>query len=90
MKAAEAYIENGDIVIRLPIANLPMAVELMPNSSGMRVTDAAVFAPAVVNALNDDDEIGMSAIHQMFDAAFVKAFEGGAEGVTEGVTEDED
>lgn len=80
-----AVIEDGAIVIRLPIANLPVIVDagwaggkIEPR---MKVTDAEEFAKELVRALNDEEEDGTTRIHLMFDAALEFAFEQGAEGI---------
>lgn len=91
-RSAEAVIEDGVIVIRLPIDNLADALKgaclMMTISPAYKVTDAAVFAKEVVRELNSEDEEGTTAVHKMFDAAFNEAIEQGAEGVEE-CTEEE-
>jgi hypothetical protein len=77
-RSAEAVIEKGAIVIRLPIKNLPLAVKYGPEPEGTRVTDARSFAKDVVTCLNADDEVGTTAIHRMFDDAFAQAIEDGS------------
>jgi hypothetical protein len=75
---AEAVIERGVIVIRLPIKSLPMAVQYGPEAEGTRVTNSLSFAKDVVTCLNSGDELGTTPIHRMFDAAFVQAIEDGS------------
>ena len=80
-------LEGDAIVIRLPLDVLALALEGSWAASGMddhwRVTDASLFAPEVVRALEDEDEEGTTAVHKLFDAAFLAAIEAGAEGVEE-------
>jgi hypothetical protein len=84
---AEAVIEGDEIVIRLPINVIEHAysagVDAGAIRPGFRVTDARMFAPEVVRALNDEDEEGTTPIHHLFDDAFTEAIEQGAEGVEE-------
>ena len=84
---ARAVIEGDEIVIRLPIATIGVAVQagndLLVFDVPIRVTDAALFAPEMVAALNDEDEEGTTPIMKLFDAAVWSAFEGGAEGIEE-------
>lgn len=49
-----------------------------------------MFAKEVVRELNSEDEEGTTAIHKMFDAAFIEAIEQGAEGVEECSADEED
>jgi len=87
-RSAEASIEQGSIVIRLPVVNIPKAyragVDLgcIP-TDGWKVTNAVAFARDVVRALNDEDEQGTTPIHRLFDAAFSSAVEQGSEGAAE-------
>jgi hypothetical protein len=85
--SGRAIIEDGAIVIRLPIANLPQVVEgawaggnLRPR---LKVTDAQVFAKELCRALNDEEEDGTTRIHLMFDASIEFASEQGFEGIEE-------
>lgn len=82
---AEAFIKDGDIVIRLPIEIIAHAhsagVAAGAIAPGSRITDARLFAPEVVAALNAEDDNGGTAIHRLFDTAFTEAIEQGAEGV---------
>ena len=90
-RSAEAYIEGGDIWIRVPIKNLPDAVRGGVDLQAItpaKITNARVFAKELVSALNDEDEQGTTLIHRMFDTAINDAIEAGAEGI-EMVEEDE-
>lgn len=87
IEAAKAHIVGGDIIIRLPIENLPIGVDgawaagyLSPR---MKVTDAAAFAKDLCHALNNESEDGTTAIHRMLDKAVLDAYESGAEGIEE-------
>lgn len=84
---AEAVIEDGVIIIRLPIANLHIAVEGMwaAGASDVRykVTNADVFAKEFVRALNRESEDGTTLIHTCFDEAALDAIDEGAEGIEE-------
>lgn len=92
--SATAVIEKDAIVIRLPLKNLDVALRVGCSMSGIdppyRVTDSVVFAKEVVRELNSEDEEGTTAIHRMFDAAFIEAIEQGAEGVEECSADDEE
>lgn len=83
----QAIIEDGAIIVRIPLENLPQVVEgawaLGSLESRWKVTDAQVFATELVRALNDEDEQGTTRIHKMFDAAINEALEQGAEGIEE-------
>jgi hypothetical protein len=84
MANAEAVIEGNEIVIRLAIENIPIAVEggidMGTITGGVKVVDAPLFAKDVVRALNDFDESGTTIIHQLFDQAFENALDDGAQG----------
>lgn len=85
---ADAFIENGAIVIRLQIDALASAVDGMCSHfhvEPMRVTDPVKFAKGVCYALNDEEEDGTTPVHLLFDKAFEKALEDGSEGVEEAV-----
>ena len=85
MAGAIANIEGNQIVIRLDIDALPVAVEggisLGVIREGAKVVDVQAFAKDVVDALNHDDEQGTTLVHLMFDQAFEDAFDDGAQGV---------
>jgi hypothetical protein len=85
--SGKAVIEDGVIIIRLPVANLPAVVEGSWASGAMdvryKVTVPEDFAKDLVRELNEENEIGTTPIHKMFDAAIDKAIEWGAEGIEE-------
>jgi hypothetical protein len=85
MANAEAVIEGNQIVIRLDIGILPLAVEggidMGTITPGGKVVDAGLFALDVVNALNQEEEDGTNIIHLLFDQAFEIALDFGAQGV---------
>lgn len=78
---AEAYIENGEIVIRVPISVLPDALKQNPRDDAYSATliqDLAGFAKDIVHALNDEEEDGTTRIHSLFDAAMAEAIDQGS------------
>lgn len=85
-------IEDNDIVIRMPIANLKNAFELSPAIQNhvypdiAHVSDLELFTQSVVEALQVEEEDGSTVIHNAFDTAFEYVIEQGLEGVefTEG------
>lgn len=85
--SGRAVIEDGAIVIRVPIANLPAVVEGSWAAGGMdtrfKVTDPEAFAKDLVIELNDENEIGTTRVHKMFDKAIEGAINWGAEGIEE-------
>jgi len=87
VKSAEAFIAGGVIQIRIPVDYLPVIVDGAWAAGGMNtrwlVTDAKTFAQGVCTALNQEDEVGTTAIHRMFDKAFLEAIEQGTEGIEE-------
>lgn len=85
---AEAYIRDGAILICVPMAALPDALEQNPRDDSYadcRVTDLGGFARDVVRELNREAEDGTTPIHLLFDAAMAEAIEQGSEHV--GLTE---
>lgn len=84
---AEALIEDGVIVIRLPVDNLPAVIEGSWASGGIdtrwQISDNDAFAKDLVRALNYEDEAGNTMIHRMFDQGIEEAIEAGAEGIDE-------
>jgi hypothetical protein len=82
-----AVIEDGNIIIRLPIQNLRTVVEGAWAAGAMgtrfKVTDATVFADYLVAELNCEEEDGTTRIHRMFDEAINEAINQGAEGIEE-------
>lgn len=90
--SAQAVIENGSIVIRVPIAALPQVIEgawaLGGIDTRMKITDADAFAKDLMHELNNEDEQGTTRIHKMFDRAMNEAIEQGAQGVEEHENQD--
>lgn len=85
--SGQAVIEDDAIVIRLPIVNIPVAVE-GANAIGafdapIKVIDAAAFAKDIILELNREDEEGTTMVHKMFDKAFNEAAEQGAQGIAD-------
>lgn len=93
-EAATAVIENGEIIIRMPIANLDSALEGAWASGCQdghyKVTDAAAFAKEVVYELNREDEIGTTPIHTLLDRAMYAAIDQGSEGFREATPEEDE
>lgn len=79
-----AAIEGDQVVIRVPIAALPVAMSGSPIWHDCHVTDAAVFAVEFVRALNEEEEDGTTLLHRAFDKAMSNAVESGCDGVAEG------
>ena len=85
-----ASIEGEEIVIRVPIGAIATAAVVSFDEAfgfeqhDFRITDAAVFAPAMVDALNDEEEDGTTPIDKLLDAAVIAAMEAGAEGAEGG------
>jgi hypothetical protein len=73
---AEAYLDRGVIVIRVPVRHLSTALSEGPYGHIARITDAAVFAKGLVYALNEEDEGGTTPVHRLLDQACEKAIEG--------------
>ena len=87
-------IEDGDaIVIRIPLAYLPVAMDCAVDAGHVygahEVTEIGLFAEALVGELKEEKEDGTTLIHGLLDMAIGAAVENGAEGVEE-VKEDED
>ena len=78
---ADAHIDDGVIVIRVPISVLPDALHQNPRAdwSDVTVRDPVGFAVDVVRELNREAEDGSTPIHLMFDAAMSEAIEQGSE-----------
>lgn len=86
----QAIIEGDSIIIRIPIAAIPVAFEAWPGAPRdaegrdlYKVTDAYVFAKGIVHYLNAESEDGTTRIHLMLDSAMNEALEQGEEGVEE-------
>jgi len=83
-------IEGGDIVIRLGVDCLPIAVGCAPwnisedgETPSYLVTDPAVFARELIHALKNETEDGTTFVFEMFDKAFEYVVEHGYEGIDE-------
>lgn len=81
--AARAIIEDGAIVIRMPIANLQAIMDggfaCAAYDQRYRVTNTDGFAKEISYALNDEDEEGSTPVHKLFDAAINEALNQGAQ-----------
>lgn len=81
--SAEAIIESGCIVIRVPIANLQAVMDggfaCLAYAKRYKVLDAPKAASDICAALNDEDEEGTTPIHHLFDAAINDAINNGSE-----------
>jgi hypothetical protein len=82
-----AKIVGDEILIRIPIDTLPLAMEgacdMQAVEPRYRVTDPAAFAEGFVWALNQEEEDGTTRIHKLFDEAMNAALDMGTEGVVE-------
>lgn len=85
----KARIIDGNIVISVPVAALARIVEEGPYGGEYRVTDPAVFASGLVDAINDEDEEGTTYVHRLFDDSVNDAIEAAAAGIEERPEEDE-
>lgn len=94
-----ARIEGDDLVIRLPMAALITATEhcedlaTFDDEKGdyrkVKVTDPKAWMQGVVRELNSESDDGTTAVHLLFDKAFVGATDQGEEGIwIEGVHDD--
>lgn len=94
-------IENEELVIRVGISTLCTAVrqcqaidyavmEADGDESAVEITDEAVFAQAILDALNDEEEDGSTPVHRLLDAAANEAIEQGCEGIEFHETKDAD
>ncbi|MDE1902140.1 MAG: hypothetical protein KGI37_10965, partial [Alphaproteobacteria bacterium] len=83
----QAIIEDGAIVIRVPLDALPMVLEgawaMRKFDTRYKITDADEFAKELTRALNREDEQGTTAIHELFDQAILNCLESGAFGIDE-------
>lgn len=87
----QVLIEDGEIVIRIGIDTLQMAVRACPELENYDsetasfhepvVVDPEVFASEVFYELTREAEDGTTLVHDMFDNAFLCAIEQGAEGI---------
>jgi hypothetical protein len=82
---ADATIEDGTIVIRVPVDALHQVLEGSWASGALdrrwKLTDAPTFARDLVRELNREEEDGSTRVHRMFDAAIEAAIDGGADGI---------
>lgn len=85
-------VEGDRLVISIGLATLAWAAEHNPLTEtygedgefrNYRITDPAVFAAEVVNALQSESEDGTTPVHTLFDHAFLDAIEAGCEGASE-------
>jgi hypothetical protein len=84
--AALTYeIADGQLVVRIGVDTLATALQEGPEwGSEFRITDAAVFARAVLHELeHDEDEIGETPITRALTQAAERAIESAADGVEE-------
>lgn len=81
----EAMIVGDEIVIRLPIDSIPMALKIAIDmgtvSDDVELTDATTFAKFIVDELNAEDEEGTTELMAVFDEAMERAINNGADGV---------
>ena len=84
----EAVIEDGYIVIRVAVAHLPMIVQGASDvldgalfGLDAKVADAPALAEEIRRNLNEENEVGTTPIHKMFDAAILEAIEQGGDGI---------
>jgi len=81
--SAKAVIEDGHIVIRVPIANLQTIMDggyaCNAYPERYKVTDPEGFAQEIERELNDEDEEGTTPIHKLFDKAINDALNHGAQ-----------
>ena len=85
---SEAQIVDGRLVISLRIETLAHAARhseyferLAWDGVPTRITDEALFAKSVRNALNSEEEDGSTPITRMLDKAFRRVVECGDDGV---------
>lgn len=77
----EAKIEDGVIVIRVPVSVLPAALEQNPRNDSYRgslITNLEGFARDVVIELNREEKDGTTPVHLLFDKAMAEAIEQGS------------
>lgn len=83
--AGTAVIEDGNIVIRVPIDALQHVLDgsnpCYQLAERYRVADPAVFATELCRSINREDERGETPFHKMFDAAMEYAIDQGCEGL---------
>jgi len=85
-------IVDDELVIRVGISTLCTAVrqcevidhavmDADDDESAVEITDEAVFAQAIRDALKDEEEDGSTPVHRLLDAAANEAIEQGCEGI---------
>lgn len=90
--AMKVVIEDGELVIRVPLDRLASATTLSPGLDDVAyddegkerpitITDPVAWANAVRRELVREGEDGTTLVHRMFDRAFHEALESGAEGI---------
>lgn len=80
-EGGEAVIEDGYIVIRVPIRALPLILAGNQHEVLPKVTDPELFAIDLVQCINGDDETGYNAFERWFDGMTSQAIMEGADGV---------
>lgn len=82
----DVVVEDGVLKITIGVDTLKYAIEASPtfDDDNIKVTDADVFAQAVLDELLQEDEEGTTLVHIMLDGAANQAVENGAEGFTIG------
>lgn len=90
--ALSVEIENDELVIRVGISTLCKAVRQCPvidyavmeadgDEDAVKITDEAVFAEAIRDALHEEEEDGSTPVHRLLDAAANEAIEQDCEGI---------
>lgn len=82
----EAKIENDEIVIRLPLAQIPLIATRGWSCNAvpaMHVTDVNQFAKDVCLEMNRAEEDGTTEVESLIDGAITAAFEYGSKGCEE-------
>ena len=79
-------IEDNQLVIRIGVATLVYAVNVglndeYPEGQEPQVTDEDVFAAAILEQLEREDDEGTTCVHILLDEAAKAAIEDGCEGV---------
>lgn len=83
--SGRAVVEDGALVIRVPLETLPAVVEGAWGAGTwdkrLLVTSTAKLASELCLVLNDEDERGTTLVHKMFDSALWEAYDQGYEGI---------
>lgn len=89
--AAKAVIEDGAIVIRVPLANLQAIMDggyaCAAYDKRWKVRNPDLFAKEICTELNAEDDEGSTAVHKLFDKGITEAIEQGAQWVEEHETQ---